>query len=352
MKHDYIIIGGGVAGLCAAIRLLELGAKPLVIESGTYPSHKVCGEFFSPECIPILNQWGIHPIPVHRSCFHMNNKSDLSFTFPSPAGSLSHYTFDTLLMEKAKKLGATILTETKAVEFNHSNKEHIIKLSNGETIHGGHLIIAVGRIPQMTPTTAPIRYMGLKTHFKGVVSKNKLGMYFFEGGYIGLSPIEEDKVNVACLVKIEKVTSAGGPEAFMEQLFSNNDLLQDALGNATNLFPKWMNVGIPEFGIKSVPEWPNTYCIGDAAGTIPPITGMGLSMAVRGGLMAAEYSFRSDPNGFRREWIRTFKTPITLGKWLHAIAIRPGIGSPLLQLGKCFPKLIDKIFQFTRSTNL
>jgi flavin-dependent dehydrogenase len=41
MKHDYVIVGGGIAGLCAANQLCDQGITPLVIESGDYPSHKI-----------------------------------------------------------------------------------------------------------------------------------------------------------------------------------------------------------------------------------------------------------------------------------------------------------------------
>src|SRR5690242_5741478 len=95
------IIGGGVAGLCAAIRLTELGYSPLVIEAGTYPSHKVCGEFFSPECLSILQRWHINPIPLYRLHWHTLTQS-LDFCFTPAAGSLSHLEFDPSLVHYAR----------------------------------------------------------------------------------------------------------------------------------------------------------------------------------------------------------------------------------------------------------
>ena len=46
---DLIIIGGGLAGLSSAILSSRQGLKVLVIEKGSYPRHKVCGEFISME---------------------------------------------------------------------------------------------------------------------------------------------------------------------------------------------------------------------------------------------------------------------------------------------------------------
>lgn len=86
MKKRFVIIGGGIAGLCAAIRLSELGEEPLLVEGGSYPAHKICGEFLSPECLSFLHDWNIHPVPISQAILKTLTSS-LVFPFPSPAGS-------------------------------------------------------------------------------------------------------------------------------------------------------------------------------------------------------------------------------------------------------------------------
>src|SRR6187402_2506165 len=109
--QDCVILGGGVAGLAAAVRLTELGIAPLVLESGTYPSHKVCGEFFSPSSLPLLAKWGLHPTPITHFRLH-TLKKQLQFDFPAPAGGLSHLIVDPHLAKRAIWGGAEIRTET------------------------------------------------------------------------------------------------------------------------------------------------------------------------------------------------------------------------------------------------
>ena len=41
------IVGGGLAGLSLAIALRTRGIPVTVMEAGTYPRHRVCGEFIS-----------------------------------------------------------------------------------------------------------------------------------------------------------------------------------------------------------------------------------------------------------------------------------------------------------------
>ena len=131
MDVDYVIVGGGIAGLCAAVRLTELGATPLVIEGGGYPSHKVCGEFFSPECIKILNHWDIHPKAIHYAHFRTPSSS-YKFCFPRPAGSLSHLECDPLLAQRVRRGGAIIKTHTKVEHLDPQSRE--LTLSTGEVV--------------------------------------------------------------------------------------------------------------------------------------------------------------------------------------------------------------------------
>ena len=61
VEFDSIIIGGGLAGLTAAIGLRNCGVSVLLIEKHDFPRHKVCGEYVSNEVLPILEAFGLDP---------------------------------------------------------------------------------------------------------------------------------------------------------------------------------------------------------------------------------------------------------------------------------------------------
>ena len=111
---------------------------------------------------------------------------------------------------------------------------------------------------------------------------------------------------------------------------------------------EWMTASVPEFGIKSTPDWPQTFFIGDALATIPPITGNGLSMAIQGGVLAAEYAVRNDVEGFTKSWKKSFKHPLFWGKIFHRVAMKPTIGKRMMQISNGIPKLKEIIFNCTR----
>jgi flavin-dependent dehydrogenase len=348
MHSPCVIIGGGIAGLAAAIRLTELGIEPLIIEAGSYPSHKVCGEFFSPQALPFLQQWGIEPVLVPHLHLHTPTQT-LSWTLPEPAGSVSHFTSNPLLVKKAQQNGAVVYTETRVQNLDTTATGHRITLSNGQTITASQLIIAVGRLPQLEQMSPPkLLYTGLKAHFTGIQQENCLELFTFKGGYLGMAPIEADKCNIACLMTERHTKMPLDVENLLERIFRAHPILQERMSRGSLAMPAWMKVRAPSFGIKRVPAWPNTYFIGDAAATIPPATGNGLTMALIGGILAADYLVHNDAIGFRREWQRLCRRPIFFGKMLHQMFLHPYLSNPCIQLAKHFPLFIDHIFNCTR----
>ena len=311
MKVDTLIIGGGVAGLAAAIRLTELGIKPLVIEGGSYPAHKVCGEFISPSGCALLKKWDIHPIPIAKTNFRFRS-SRYQFTFPKVAGALSHLQLDPQLALRAKQGGAKILMQTKVEELTPTR----VRLNNGDLLEPKHLLIATGRLSQGEPC-----YYGYKAHYADLKT-DCLEMFSFAGGYMGIAPIEGGKFNVAAISKT-KISLSQHP----------------FLRGGTSLFKEWMEVPVGKLGVKKTPDWPNAYFIGDAAGTTPPATGNGITLALLSGIMGAEFSYRKDPSGFKRAWLQKFKGPILWGNWIHRLMMRPSF-SPLVHFA---PSLYQKI---------
>lgn len=121
-EEKCVIIGGGVAGLSVANQLVDAGLKPLLIDSGKYPAHRICGEFFSHEALPILERWKI-PLPTRIDrCSFIKGEKKVEFKLPIAAGSHSRFSFDAALLERAKSKGARILTETSILSKKSEGK--------------------------------------------------------------------------------------------------------------------------------------------------------------------------------------------------------------------------------------
>ncbi len=58
-KSKIVIAGAGPAGTSLAIRLAQKDFEVTLIERETFPRHKLCGEFISPECLAHFEDLGV-----------------------------------------------------------------------------------------------------------------------------------------------------------------------------------------------------------------------------------------------------------------------------------------------------
>ncbi len=313
-----------MAGLAAAIRLAELGARAALIEGGSYPAHKVCGEFLSPEALPILERWGLTPeSQIDRATFH-TSKRTYTLNLPRAAGSLSRYTLDTHLANRARHLGIDLRTSTRVTHIDPERKT--LTLDTGEVLSADAFIVGAGRLTATKPP--PLPYVGFKAHFEGLNLDGALEMHLFPGAYLGLSNIENGKTNVACIARAGQSLPPLPPH----------------LAAARQIFP-WMEVKAPTFGPRHPPRWPHTYFIGDAAGTIAPTCGDGLAMGLTSGILAAEHALRRQPDLFRQAWNARYRPRLRWGTLAHTLAMRPALAnlfSPIV------PSALRALFARTR----
>src|SRR5947207_689323 len=178
------ILGSGPAGSSAALAALAEGAAVELFEKSRLPRHKVCGEFFSPEIERELDALGVWeqflaagPARIRRMALHFGNRSKTA-QLPEGAWGLSRYTFDALLAN----VGRTPWS------------------AGGPP--AGPTVIASGRPSSTAPRGA--RLFGFKAHFEGPPN-DAVELYFFQGVYVGVAPIEDGRTNVCGL----------GPEDFL-----------------------------------------------------------------------------------------------------------------------------------------
>src|SRR6187402_3292667 len=100
MKNTKVtIIGGGLAGLTAAIHLSKIGLQVTVIEKNEYPKHKVCGEYISNEVLPYLDWLGINiselkPANISKIIFSTSSGKVINGNLPLGGFGISRYAFD------------------------------------------------------------------------------------------------------------------------------------------------------------------------------------------------------------------------------------------------------------------
>ena len=342
-----MVIGGGVAGLCAALRLAELGKKPLLIEGGKIPSQKICGEFFSSESWPLLRRLMVEPASISKVNLH-SVKQTASLHLSSPAAAISHKTFDVTLANLVQSFAGEIKSETYVEKLQPKTSEkqnHLIYLTNGEVVEAKTLLIATGRLPGLLQKPPCTPYLGFKAHFKELPVDPCLTIYLLPKTYLGIVPIEKGFFNVAGLAKID----TSDPKASIKKIIQSHPDLQKILDQTRCCFSEWLYTKVPEFGFKETPNWLDAYFIGDAALTIPPASGSGLSLAITSGKLAAEYSVKELCQEFKQMWKKRGQKQLFWAKVLHHMMLNPFHSSFLKFINFC-PLAGQQLYRLTRQT--
>ena len=117
---DVVIVGGGLAGCSAAISLARQQYRVALLEAGTYPRAKVCGEFFSPESVTLFRQLGflprleaLQPASICTVRITTMHGAEWSARLPAPAIGISRFALDNALAEHAEAHGVTVMQGTR-----------------------------------------------------------------------------------------------------------------------------------------------------------------------------------------------------------------------------------------------
>src|SRR5690554_8113613 len=112
--YDVIIIGGGLAGLTAALHLKRDNYHIAVIERQDYPHHKVCGEYVSNEIVPYVESLGVElPKKIRINEIVLSTAKGRSLRAKLPLGGLgiSRYALDMALYTQAVAMGIVFIAE-------------------------------------------------------------------------------------------------------------------------------------------------------------------------------------------------------------------------------------------------
>lgn len=375
---DAVVIGGGLAGCSAAITLTRRGHRVLLLEAGTYPQPKVCGEFLSPEVVALFDQAGflphlrrLNPVTIRTVRITAPDEREWCGTFPTPGLGVSRFALDHALVHYATALGVTVVTGTRVTKIDGDLERGFTLTAQtaGETrqFHGRGAVAAYGKRSNLDRVLnrpffrdrAP--YIGLKQHFMGAPLPEHLDLHVFRGGYCGISHVEAGRTNVCLLVEGAVFQAAGSNiERFVEWMCGENRALGRWLRDATPLYPDWLSIGQVTLSAKTLTEG-DLLLTGDAAGMIAPLAGDGMAMAVHGGTLAAaalhryltgEQDAAAMKQSYTRTWQRTFRNRLRLGRALQSALVRPRVLSHGLRLMNGFPAAGDWLIHHTRDLRL
>ena len=287
------IVGGGLAGLTLGIGLRRRDVPVAICEAGHYPRHRVCGEFISGRGQAVLERLGLGrllseagAIQAHNVRFFSGNRSGPARTLRAPALSLSRFVFDSTLAYAFTEAGGEL---REGVRWQSDFGEGVVQ--------------ATGR--RVAPNDGEQRWFGLKVHARNMTLTADLEMHSLGNGYVGLSRLSGDEVNVCGLFRRLGTDSSAnaaaqpGPSARISGTAGRTLAWKTRLcgpeGSALHTRLLQAEFDADSFcsvaGLCLEPhlEAGQTDCrIGDALTMTPPVTGNGMSMAFETAAIAVE----------------------------------------------------------------
>ncbi len=334
-KYDLLIVGGGLAGLSAAIQFAKDDRKVILFEKEFYPFHKVCGEYISNESLAFLESLGI-PISemnlpkIHRLRLSDPNGDCLEEELKMGGFGISRFRLDELLMQKAIELGVDIRegVEVKGWTFD---EQQDFALEAEEKVYQGKLLVAAygkrSKLDHWLQRPFMLKkepYVAVKYHIRYPVNRTEIVLHNFKNGYCGMSAIEDDRVCLCYLAHADDLKKEGSIAELERNVLSKNPHLAHIFKHAEFLYEK--PLVISRFSFKNKKQLINhAVFVGDAAGLIPPLSGNGMSMALHGSkLFYQTFSDYLDIRITRAEAEYNYQK-----LWKDQFALRIKIGSAL-----------------------
>lgn len=368
-KYDVAIVGGGLAGLAAAILLRRQGYSVILFEKETYPFHKVCGEYISLESwnfllslrLP-LQEWNLPRIDT----LLLTAPDGKTFKTGLPLGGfgISRYRLDNELALLAKAAGVHLLEKTKVDEiisgegFTVRFHQQSIKARLCLAAYGkrSNLDVRWNRSFLQKGDKRLNNYVGVKYHVRADWPVNWIGLHNFENGYCGISKIENDRYCLCYMTRAENLKRSGSSIDAMQQtfLFQNPHLKQIFKGaEVLESFP--ITISQISFSPKSKVE-NGVLMLGDTAGMITPLCGNGMSIALHTAKIAATLGdqflqgkiTRSNlQKSYDREWKKHFATRLQAGRMLQSFFGSNRLSNLFVGLFRRMPFLAKPVIRLT-----
>ncbi len=203
------------------------------------------------------------------------------------------------------------------------------------------------------------RLVGFKRHFprdSGNIEPcdaNSLAMYSLPGGYVGAAPVEDGSLNLCGVLPRRLLGSADGG---LNQVLADWMSAQPSLATMLSKCPSnhsWSTIADVSTQFAE-PRVRGVLYVGDALGTIEPLTGQGMTMALASAFLARSILIDTSParppsafdqqryatnwqSLFRRS-IRTasaigylMRRPHIIQAMMHVDSLRDGLGSTIFQ---------------------
>jgi menaquinone-9 beta-reductase len=278
---DVLVVGGGPAGLAAAIAARQRGFDVLVADPAPPPIDKACGEGLMPDSIVAARALGLDLAPAghpFRGIRFVDAASGASVAAPFPHGTaygVRRPVLHDLMRERAAAIGVRMAWGSRVDSPGDTGARWIVGADGGQS--------AVRRWAGLDASHRNTRRYGFRRHYRTAPWSEHMEIHWGADAQIYVTPVAANEVCVVLMARDPHLR------------------LDDAIPHFPEIARR--TAGVP-FGqergsvtatrrLKATTRG-NVALIGDASGSVDAITGEGLCLLFQQSLALAEALERDD----------------------------------------------------------
>ena len=343
---DVFVIGGGPAGLAAAIAARMRGLSVIVADGAEPPIDKSCGEGLMPGTIEALRSLGVNINAAEGFTFRGirfveqanpvgSEMERVTADFPAGQGiGLRRLVLHQKLIERAEQAGVDLQWKTCVTGVGPRG----VVIGGRKAISARWVVGADGmrsrvrRWAGLDRGAVPQPRYAFRRHFRVAPWSDCMEVYWGRDVQAYVTPVSADEVCVVLLSRKPGVRTGSIPMMFprlAERLTGAGESRERGELTLTHSFSRLYRGRVA--------------LVGDASGTVDAITGEGLCLSFQQALALAAALERGDLRVYQREHRRLARRPALMSRLLLTLERRPAWRRRVLQLLAAHPELFARL---------
>jgi 2-polyprenyl-6-methoxyphenol hydroxylase-like FAD-dependent oxidoreductase len=337
---DVFVIGGGPAGLAAAIAARRRGFNVVVADGNKPPLDKPCGEGLMPDSIAALQQLGLQITPDEgyplAGIKFLEQEKSATACFPSGRGlGLRRPILHRKMFDRAVALGAQFLWGTPVTGICGDG----VNLAGGNFVQANWIIGADGgqsrvrRWAGLESSNKRDSRLAWRAHFVLAPWSEYVEIHWAENAQAYVTPVSTNEVCVVVVSRHENRDIQVALNEFPElaKRLSCERLSRPARGTVTAMHR-----------LKHVSRG-NVALIGDASGSVDAITGEGLSLSFQQAVALAEAMEKNNLDRYQKAHRQFARRPTFMARLLLLLDGRARLRERTLSVFRNNPEVFARL---------